>query len=84
MRKITVKETNLVLDSLAEVFRRMRKPTAENPLETLKIAVKESLTYYDTTYISAAVKNNLTLVTDDAKFYKNSKKYVGAVKNNDL
>jgi len=82
--KITVEEANLVLDSLTEVFRRLRKPETENPLETLKIAVKEGLTYYDASYISAAVENNLTLVTDDEKLYKIGKKYVRTVKSNDL
>jgi len=82
--KITVEEANLVLDSLTEVFRRLRKPETENSLETLKIAVKEGLTYYDASYISAAVENNLTLVTDDEKLYKIGKKYVRTVKSNDL
>jgi len=82
--KITVEEANLVLDSLTEVFRRLRKPETEKPLETLKIAVKEGLTYYDASYISAAVENNLTLVTDDEKLYKIGKKYVRTVKSNDL
>ena len=82
--KITIEEANLVLDSLTEVFRRLRKPETENSLETLKIAVKEGLTYYDASYISAAVENNLTLVTDDEKLYKIGKKYVRTVKSNDL
>ena len=82
--KITVEEANLVLDSLTEVFRRLKKPETENSLETLKIAVKEGLTYYDASYISAAVENNLTLVTDDEKLYKIGKKYVRTVKSNDL
>ena len=82
--KITVEEANLVLDSLTEVFGRMRKPAAEDPLRTLEIAVKEDLTYYDASYISAAVENDLTLVTDDDKLYRAGKKYVRTVKSNEL
>ena len=83
-KKITVEEANLVLDSLTEVFRRLRKPATENTLKTLEIAVKEDLTYYDASYISAAVENDLTLVTDDDKLYRAGKKYVRTVKSNEL
>ena len=82
--KITVEEANLVLDPLIEVFTRLKKPASENHLKTLEIAVKENLTYYDASYISAAVENNLTLVTDDDKLYKTSKKYVKTLKSNEL
>ena len=83
-KKITVEEANLILDSLTEVFRRLRKPTAEKPLKTLEIAVKEGLTYYDASYISAAVENNLTLVTDDEKLYEAGKRYARTIKSNEL
>jgi len=82
--KITIDEANLVLDSLTEVFRRLKKPATENPLKTLEIAVKEDLTYYDASYINAAVENNLTLVTDDDKLYRAGKRYVRTIKSNEL
>ena len=82
--KITFEEANLILDSLTEVFRRLRKPPAEKPLKTLEIAVKEGLTYYDASYISAAVENNLTLVTDDEKLYEAGKRYARTIKSNEL
>ena len=68
-----MEEAKLVLESLMEVFRRLKKPMVEEPLMTLKIAMKENLTYYDASYVSAALKNNLTLVTDDDKLYEASK-----------
>jgi len=83
-RRITVDEANLLLDSLTEVFKRLRKPSSENPLKTLEIAVKEDLTYYDASYISAAVENNLTLVTDDEKLYNAGKIYVRTMRSNEL
>jgi len=82
--KITVEEANLVLDPLMEIFMRLKKPTSENHLKTLEIAIKENLTYYDASYISAAVENHLTLVTDDDKLYKVSKKYVRTLRSNEL
>ena len=51
---------------------------------TLKIAMKEDLTYYDASYISATLKNNLTLVTDDDKLYEAGKKYVKTMKSSEL
>lgn len=83
-KTITVNEANTLLDPLIEVFRKLRKPETEDALETLKIAVKESLTYYDASYINAAMENGLTLVTDDVQLYKMSKKYVNTVTSDEL
>ncbi|MGQ9469722.1 MAG: type II toxin-antitoxin system VapC family toxin [Nitrososphaerales archaeon] len=81
---MTMDEANMVLDSLIEIFRRMKKPKKEDALKTLEIAIKESLTYYDAAYINAAIENSLTLVTDDEKLYKISKKYVKTAKSDEL
>lgn len=83
-KTITVNEANTLLDPLIEVFRKLRKPETEDALETLKIAVKESLTYYDASYINAAMENGLTLVTDDEQLYRMSKKYVKTVTSDEL
>ena len=83
-KTITVNEANTLLDPLIEVFRKLRKPETEDAFETLKIAVKESLTYYDASYINAATENGLTLVTDDEQLYKMSKKYVNTVTSDEL
>jgi len=83
-KKITVNEANTLLDTLTEIFRKLRKPETEDALETLKIAVKESLTYYDASYINTAIENGLTLVTDDEQLYKISKKYVKTTTSNEL
>ena len=83
-KRITVEEAKLVLESLMEVFKRLKKPRVEDPLMTLKIAMKENLTYYDASYVSAALKNNLTLVTDDDKLYEAGKKYVKTMKSSEL
>ena len=53
----------------------------EDPQEILKIAVKENITFYDATYLYMAMKNSLTLVTDDEKLYITAKKYVKAIKS---
>jgi len=77
-------EANTVLDCLIEVFTRLKKPKTENALEILKIAIKEGLTYYDASYIQAAVNNGLTLVTDDEQLCKTGRKYVKTITSNEL
>jgi len=83
-RKININEAMVILDSLTEVFMKLKKPEKENALETLKIAVKEGLTYYDAAYIQASLENDLTLVTDDENLQRASKKYINTIKSNDL
>ena len=83
-KAITIEEGNTVLDSLTEVIKRLREIEVKNPLEILKIAVEEDLTYYDASYLDAAIKNGLTLVTDDKKLYAVGKKYVETLKSDEL
>ena len=83
-KTVTVEEANIVLDLLADVFGKMRKLKVEHPLEILKIAVEEKITYYDASYLYTAIKNGLTLVTDDEKLYNVGKKHVKAVKSNEV
>ena len=83
-KTITTNEANAVLDPLIEIFRKLKKPETEDALEILKIAVKENLTYYDASYIHAAMENGLTLVTDDKQLYKTSQKYVKTTTSNEI
>jgi predicted nucleic acid-binding protein len=83
-KAIDTNEANIILDSLTEVFMKLKKPEKENSLEILKIAAKEGLTYYDAAYIQAAIENKLTLVTDDEKLYRASKKYVKTVTSDEF
>jgi predicted nucleic acid-binding protein len=83
-KTITIDEANTVLDPLTEVFTKLKKPKTEDALDILKIAVKETLTYFDAAYIQTAVKNNLTLVTDDEKLLETGKKYVETITSKQL
>ncbi|MGC9093999.1 MAG: type II toxin-antitoxin system VapC family toxin [Candidatus Bathyarchaeia archaeon] len=83
-KAINANEANIILDSLTEVFMKLKKPEKENSLEILKIAAKEGLTCYDAAYIQAAIENKLTLVTDDEQLYRASKKYVKAITSYEL
>ncbi len=83
-KTITTDEANTILDLLTEIFRKLKKPETEEALETLKIAIKENLTYYDASYIHAAIENSLTLVTDDKQLYTTSSKYIKTVTSDKL
>jgi predicted nucleic acid-binding protein len=83
-KAITGDEANTVLDPLVEVFRKLKKPEAEDAFEILKMALKENLSFYDASYIHAAKENGLTLVTDDEQLYKVSKKYVRTITSSEL
>jgi predicted nucleic acid-binding protein len=83
-KKITKSEAEKVLDTLTEAFKRLKKPKNEDALETLRIATEENLTFYDASYIQAAIKNGLTLVTDDEKLLKKAKKYTKAITSQQL
>jgi len=84
LRTITVNEANTVLDPLIEVFERLKKPETEHALEILKMAVKENLTFYDSSYIHTAIENGLKLVTDDEQLQKIARKYVKTITSNEL
>ncbi|MBS7655121.1 type II toxin-antitoxin system VapC family toxin [Candidatus Bathyarchaeota archaeon] len=83
-KAIEADEARIALDSLIEVFNRLKKLKPENALKILKMALEEGITYYDASYIQAAIDNNLTLVTDDSKLYKIGKKYVKTVASDEL
>jgi len=53
-------------------------------LRNIENSMKEGLTYYDASYIQAAVDNGLTLVTDDEQLYKTDRKYVKTITSNEL
>jgi len=83
-KSITREEGDIVLDSLMEVVRRMEKIEIEKPLEILRIAVEENLTYYDASYLQAAIEKDLTLITDDKKLYVAGKKYIETLKSDEI
>ena len=47
-------------------------------VDTLKLAVKEGLTYYDASYLEAAHSSKSELITDEKKLREKAKKYVKA------
>ena len=83
-RTLTTDEGNISLDALTEVVKNIRKAPVKEPLEILKIAVAEGLTYYDAAYLYAAIRNGKTLVTNDEKLCTSAQKYVETATSSEL
>ena len=75
-KTLTLEEGKEALAALTEVYNQMREITVEDISSILTIAVEEGLTYYDASYIHAAIQNNAALVTDDRKLNTAASKYV--------
>lgn len=83
-KTLTPDEGMTSLDAVTEVVKMIRKVPVDDFLETLRIAVEEGLTYYDATYLQAAIKNKKTLVTNDEKLRVAAKKYVKTMTGDEL
>jgi len=82
--KLSMEEGVKALDVLHEVLENLEKLEMIDPEEVLKMAVNEGLTFYDASHLYLAVKNNLTLVTDDEKLYRIAEKYIRVLKSRDI
>ena len=83
-RKVSLEDSLTVLDALVMVLGKMRCFKVESPLEVLKLAVEEGLTFYDASYLYTALKNGMILITDDAGLRKVARKYVKVFSSREL
>ncbi len=83
-KSLTREEGGKALATLVEVLKRMREFSVEDSRAVLNIAVDEGLTYYDASYIHAAIKNSLTLITDDERLCSIATKYVQTGTSTDI
>jgi predicted nucleic acid-binding protein len=83
-KSLTREEGGKALATLVEVLKKMGEVSVEDGPAVLDIAVEEGLTYYDASYVHAAVKNGLTLVTDDERLRSVAKKYVETATGRDM
>ena len=84
IRKIKPEEAFAVLEALTGIYGKMRKTKIKDHEKTLKIVQRENPTFYDAAYMSAAIENNLTLITDDEKLYKAARKYIKVLKSQEI
>ncbi len=57
---------------------------SQDLVRTLELAENEGLTFYDASYLQAAVDRNLLLVTEDGKLRRAAKKHVTVLAASDL
>jgi len=77
-RRLSLKEAQDLLSLVEKLTARMMMVTYSGLrlLETLQIAVDESMTFYDAAYVEAARSLKLTLVTDDKRLHRAASKHV--------
>jgi|Deesub1362B_J571_1020462.scaffolds.fasta_scaffold00745_3 predicted nucleic acid-binding protein len=75
---LTEKEAQKLLEIFGKVAKILNVAVLEKGKmnDVLEISVKESITFYDASYIFLAIENSLDLVTDDAKLKKVASKYL--------
>ena len=83
-KALTQEEGGEALAALTQVYRQMRELHVEDASSILNIAVEEGLTYYDASYIHAAIKNDAMLVTDDRKLHTAASKHVKTTTSEEL
>jgi len=77
LNKINVEVVYKLIELLSKIFNILDLYSIRgSEREVLEIAVKEGITVYDASYIYIAVRDKLTLVTDDKKLINTAKKYV--------
>lgn len=83
-KRLNEDEGMKVLNVMKEVLESLEKLEMDEPQDVLKIAVENGITFYDSAYLYLAIKNDLSLVTDDEKLYRIAGKYVRVLRSRDL
>ena len=83
-KALTMEEGTLALDSLTNVMTAMGIAERVNHATVLQTASRESLTFYDASYLCAAEATNEELVTDDKHLYDAAKKRLKVLRSADV
>ena len=74
-KKLTESQGERILLAASLLIQKM-KIVIPNPLHSLKLALKENLTFYDASYLQSAIESGSELVTEDRKLQNKAEKYV--------
>jgi predicted nucleic acid-binding protein len=84
-KKISARQGCSLLDSFLLLVQYMEVLTISGIEKSVtELSLQKSLTFYDASYLAVAVKNSLTLVTDDKQFAEASRKSVKVLGSADL
>jgi predicted nucleic acid-binding protein len=82
---LDLETARLLVEVLQRVFSIMPLESIEGfEEEVFQLATKENLTVYDAAYLFIAIKNNLTLVSDDKRLLNKASGYVKTIRTTDL
>lgn len=73
--KLSIEEGKKLLDILMDVLSLMQVIQAKLNADTYKIAVKNNISYYDASYIYAALSSKEAIVSEDKKLLEIASKY---------
>ena len=72
------------LKGILDLIDEMKIWKVEDKVNALEIAANEGITYYDASYLIAAIEGGLTLVTEDKELAEVAKKYIKVVTVDEL
>ncbi len=85
LRRIDLDVTVRLAKVLAKVFRVLNVMTIEGAEDdVLRFAIENKITVYDASYVKAAEKEKLVLVSDDERLIRIASKYVKTLRSKDL
>ncbi|MEM1732199.1 MAG: type II toxin-antitoxin system VapC family toxin [Desulfurococcaceae archaeon] len=83
--KIKIETAYKVIELISGIFNVLNLHSVKGfEKEVMDIAVKEGVTFYDASYMYIAMRNKLTLVTDDRKLMSAARKYVNVTTTNEI
>ncbi|MEM0044604.1 MAG: type II toxin-antitoxin system VapC family toxin [Sulfolobales archaeon] len=83
--KIKIETAYKVIELISGIFNVLNLHSVKGfEKEVMDIAVKEGVTFYDASYMYIAMRNKLTLVTDDRKLMSVARKYVNVVTTSEI
>jgi predicted nucleic acid-binding protein len=85
LKRIDEKTALEYVNVLSMIFKVIRKTSIEGSEdEVFKLALREGLTIYDASYLYLAIRDGLTLVTDDKRLLDKASRYVNAMHSSEL
>ena len=83
--KIKIETAYKVIELVSGIFNVLNLHSVKGfEKEVMDIAVKEGVTFYDASYMYIAMRNRLTLITDDRKLMSAARKYVNVVTTSEI
>ncbi len=83
-RELNLDEGSRALKGILDLINEMRIWKIEDKISILKIAVNEGITYYDASYLVAAIEGGFALVTDDKTLSQVAKNYIQTISVDEL